>query len=105
MLSFQRTAPPIVEPVPLALAKQQLRVDFPDDDVLIAGYITAAREWAEVYTRRAFFNQSFVLSLDAFPPACNAAAFFPLGSAAAGWGGVRSPWGGPGLGTEARINN
>lgn len=67
MLSFRLTTPPSVEPVSLTLAKQQLRVDFPDDDALITGYITAARQWAEVYTKRAFFTQSFQLSLDAFP--------------------------------------
>jgi hypothetical protein len=67
MLSFRLTTPPSVEPVSLALAKQQLKVDFPDEDTLIAGFITAARQWAEVYTKRAFFTQSFQLSLDAFP--------------------------------------
>jgi hypothetical protein len=67
MLSFQLTTPPAAEPVSLALAKQQLRVDFPDDDALISAFITAARQWAEVYTRRAFFKQSFLLSLDSFP--------------------------------------
>jgi uncharacterized phiE125 gp8 family phage protein len=67
MLSFKITTPPVVEPVSLVLAKQHLRVDFPDDDTLISAYITAARQWAEVYCKRAFFNQTIVLSLDAFP--------------------------------------
>jgi hypothetical protein len=67
MLSFKVTVAPAVEPVTLALAKQHLRVDFTDDDVLITGLITAARQWAEVYCRRAFFDQTIVLSLDAFP--------------------------------------
>lgn len=38
---------PITEPVTLAEAKTQLRVEFDEDDALIASYITAAREWAE----------------------------------------------------------
>lgn len=38
---------PTTEPVTLAEAKTQLRVEFDEDDALISGYITAAREWAE----------------------------------------------------------
>lgn len=49
------------------MAKLHLRVDFPDDDPLISAYIMAARQWAEIYTRRAFYEQTIVLSLDAFP--------------------------------------
>jgi uncharacterized phiE125 gp8 family phage protein len=53
--------------VSLAFAKAHLRVDFGDDDALISAFITAARQWAEIYTRRAIYNQTIVLSLDAFP--------------------------------------
>lgn len=69
MLNLQLQSGPIVEPLTLAQAKQQLRLDsgFTDDDSLIAGLLTAVREVAEKYTRRAFFNQTWVLSLDAFP--------------------------------------
>ena len=67
MLNFKVTVQPSVEVISLALAKTQLRVDFPDDDILITGLITAARQWAEAYTRRAFFTQTIVLSLDQFP--------------------------------------
>ena len=35
------------EPVTLAEAKKQCRVEFDTDDDLISAYITAAREWAE----------------------------------------------------------
>jgi hypothetical protein len=66
-LSIQLVAPPIVEPVTLALAKQHLRVDFPDDDTLITAYIIAARQYCEKYTRRAFFNQTWLRTLDYFP--------------------------------------
>jgi hypothetical protein len=67
MLNFKVTVPPKAEPVSLPEAKAHLRVDFPDDDLLIQGLIQASREMAEVYTRRAFFTQTIVLSLDSFP--------------------------------------
>ena len=67
MLNFTVTQPPAAEPVSLLMAKNHLRVDFVDDDALISTYIQAAREWAENYTQRAFFTQTIVLSLDAFP--------------------------------------
>jgi hypothetical protein len=66
-LSLQIVTPPIVEPVTLAFAKQHLRVDFTDDDTLITAYITAARQYCEKYTRRAFFTQSWLRTLDYFP--------------------------------------
>jgi uncharacterized phiE125 gp8 family phage protein len=56
-----------VEPCSIAMAKLHLRVDFPDDDALISAFITAARQYAEIYCRRAIYNQTIVLSLDAFP--------------------------------------
>ena len=67
MLNLKLVTPPAVEPVSLEVAKQHLRLDFPDDDTLIPIYITAARQWAEKYTRRAFFNQTWTLNLDHFP--------------------------------------
>lgn len=56
-----------MEPVSLALAKQHLRVDFPDDDTLIPIYITMARVACESYTQRAVFPQTWVRTLDHFP--------------------------------------
>lgn len=47
--------PTQTEPVSLAEAKQQLRVEFTEDDTLIQGYITAAREICE-----SFLNQPLV---------------------------------------------
>ena len=67
MLNLKLITPPVVEPVTLAIAKQHVRCDFSDDDTLIPVYITAARQMAEKYTRRAFFNQTWQLSLDQFP--------------------------------------
>jgi uncharacterized phiE125 gp8 family phage protein len=66
LLNYQLVAPPTVEPVSLAQAKAQLRVDFSDDDALIDALITAAREMCEQKMNRAIFNQSYVLSLDQF---------------------------------------
>lgn len=67
MLNVQLVTPPAAEPVTLDQAKQHLRVDADDDDALITGLITAAREYAEKVTRRAFFNQTWSRSLDFFP--------------------------------------
>jgi uncharacterized phiE125 gp8 family phage protein len=66
MLNYQLITPPVVEPVSLDMAKSQLRVDFDDDDLLINMYITAARQYCEQFTNRAFYNQTYVLSLDHF---------------------------------------
>ena len=69
MFGLNQITPPAVEPVTLSQAKQFCVVDesFTADDALIAGFITAARVQAENYTRRAFFNQQWRLSLDRFP--------------------------------------
>jgi hypothetical protein len=44
-------------------------VDFTDDDSYIAALITASRDYAEKFTRRAFVTQQWQLSLDNFPSA------------------------------------
>lgn len=60
---------PTVEPITLTQLKQHLRVgaDFTDDDALLGSYISAARSYAERYTRRAFLPQIWRLGLDHFP--------------------------------------
>src|SRR5438094_4704069 len=65
---------PATEPITLAEAKAHLRVDFTDDDALIAALITAAREAAETFMRRAILPQTWDLLLDG---ECGA-AFGPL---------------------------
>jgi uncharacterized phiE125 gp8 family phage protein len=55
------------EPVSTAEAKLQCRVDVTDDDTLIAALITAAREFAEHYTGRAFAAQTLEMALPCFP--------------------------------------
>jgi hypothetical protein len=69
LLNINQTQPPIVEPVTLTQLKQQCVLDpgFTDDDPLLTAYGVAAREFCEKYTRRAFFNQSWQLTLDHFP--------------------------------------
>ena len=55
------------EPVTLAEAKAQLRVDIDADDDLITGLITAARQMVEQVTRRALLSQDWELRLEKFP--------------------------------------
>lgn len=66
MLNYQLITPPAVEPVSLDQAKKHLRVDFPDDDLLITALITAAREMCEQKMHRAIYEQTYALSLDQF---------------------------------------
>lgn len=55
---------PATEPVTSAEAKAWMKVDSTDDDTLIGNLITAAREAAEKYTRRAFITQTWKLTVD-----------------------------------------
>jgi len=56
--------PPATEPVTLSEAKLHCKVDGTDDDALITALITAARQHAEDYTRRAFVTQTLEVSYD-----------------------------------------
>lgn len=67
MLSFSLVTPPAVEPVLLADAKQQARIDTTADDSLVTNLITGARQWAEKYTGRAFIAQTWQLAVDLSP--------------------------------------
>lgn len=60
---------PTIEPITLAEAKAQCRVEasLTDEDTLINGYIAAARRWCEKVDRRAFLTQTWQLWLDAWP--------------------------------------
>jgi len=59
--------PPAVEPVSLAEAKQHARIEYPDDDDLVANLITAARLVCEKELRRAFISQTWETYLDHWP--------------------------------------
>lgn len=60
-------SPPTVEPVLLEEAKAHLRVLHDAEDELIESLISAARQYAEGYTRRSLVPQTWRLTLDAFP--------------------------------------
>lgn len=65
----QRVTDPAVEPVTLARAKEQLRIEsgFTDDDDLIQAYIGSARDQAEKYCNRSFARADFFLLINEFP--------------------------------------
>ena len=66
-MPLQLVTPPAGEPISLAEAKQHLRVDGCDDDLLIGSLITAARQAAETITGRQLMTARWRLVLDAFP--------------------------------------
>ena len=67
LLSLIQQSQPAAEPVSLSIAKQQCRIDFPDDDLLVSGLITAARIYAEKYMQLAIFDRSMMRTMDYFP--------------------------------------
>ena len=69
MLSFSLVTPPAAEPVLLADARQQARIDTTADDALIASLITGSRQWAEKFTGRAFVTQTWQIAIDLLPQA------------------------------------
>jgi len=64
---LKQTVAPAAEPVTLTEAKSHLRVDISDDDTLIEGLITAARDMIEKMARRALITQTWRYSLDGWP--------------------------------------
>lgn len=60
-----------LEPITLAEAKLQCRVEIPDDDALIAGWIASARMRAEVIARQTFLPTTYDWFFDGFPLAGN----------------------------------
>lgn len=55
------------EPLTTAEAKSHLRVTTSDEDTLIDTYISAARQWMELYLNRSIPEQTIVCVLDHFP--------------------------------------
>lgn len=67
MSSIAVVTPPVIEPVTVAEAKAFSRFDNSSQDDLFAGLISAAREYCETFTRRAFITTSFRQGLNRFP--------------------------------------
>ena len=67
LLDVEVTTPPAEDPVTLAETREWLRVDGTDQDTMIATLITAATEWAEGYTRRAFVDRDLDITFSNFP--------------------------------------
>jgi uncharacterized phiE125 gp8 family phage protein len=59
--------PPAEEPVEVSEVVDQLKIDGLDEAVTIAGFITAAREYAEGFQNRSYVTQTLELTLDAWP--------------------------------------
>ena len=70
------TAPPAQEPILLADAKAQLRVDSTAEDVLIGSLMLTSRLHIEAALGLALITQSWQLTLDDFPP--DAAITLPM---------------------------
>jgi len=66
-VGLKLVTPPAIEPVTLAEAKAQLRLDTDVDDAYISALIVVARERVELFLRRALITQSFEYTLDQFP--------------------------------------
>ena len=61
------TTAPKDEPVLLSEMKNYLRVDHTDEDDTIRGIISAARQYAEDFTKRKFLTTVFTGTMDSFP--------------------------------------
>jgi len=72
MYSFSLVTAPAAEPVSLSEVKTYLRIATADDDTLLTALISAARQWAERYTGRAFITQTWQVALDSPPTDSNA---------------------------------
>jgi uncharacterized phiE125 gp8 family phage protein len=68
-MAYKITTAVTTEPVTLAEARLQCKVDSDDAswDAVLSGLCTAAREYAEHYTGRALATQTLEMVLDTFP--------------------------------------
>lgn len=67
-ISWKVTAAPGAEPITLAQAKLQVKVETgdTDDDALITALIIAARQYCEGYQNKAYINQTITLKMNRF---------------------------------------
>ena len=65
--ALTQTAAPSEEPVTLADAKAQIRLDEADDATLLPSMIGSARRKVDEFTRRQLVTATFTLKLDRFP--------------------------------------
>ncbi|MDE2441879.1 MAG: head-tail connector protein [Betaproteobacteria bacterium] len=68
-MPIKQISAPAAEPVSLADAKNDMRVDadFTDHDSMIQSYLIAGRQHAETICRRAFVSQQWKMTGDRFP--------------------------------------
>lgn len=67
MYGLKVSVNPTAEPLSLDETKLYLRVDHSEDDALILGMISAARQYAEAVTKRSFTTQTMQMYCDQFP--------------------------------------
>lgn len=65
-VSFEILVQPNTEPLTLVDAKKYLRVDYDDEDDIISGFITDARAYAELFTKRSLAAQTIRATIE--PP-------------------------------------
>jgi uncharacterized phiE125 gp8 family phage protein len=63
-MALELVTGPTQEPVTLTEAKAQLRLDIPDDDGLLAGYLIAAREYIEGQIKRDLVTKTWDYVID-----------------------------------------
>lgn len=69
-MALRLITPPAAEPVTLADLRAIMGITDPTDtarDAVMTARLSAAREWAEEFTRRAIITQTWALYADAFP--------------------------------------
>lgn len=66
-MHYRETSQPAAEPVTVAQAKQQLRIDNSAEDASLQTYIVAARQMVEKMMQRSIYARNVRLTLDTFP--------------------------------------
>ena len=66
-MPYRVITPPAAEPLHLDEVKAQLRIQHDTEDVLLAGFLTSARQQWEEIAGRALIAQTVVVTLAAFP--------------------------------------